>query len=201
MSNIGETYTELGEYDKAEKILLEALVLAEDIDDPWSITNPLRGLGGLYQATGEFHKAIRVLEKNVRICNEISALPEQSQNYELLYTLNKARGDYKSALDYFERYKFLNDSLFNIEKERTMDELEVKYQLEDKAKEVNLIKQEKQIRELEHEQEIKGEQNKQYFLLFGLFAFGVVLFFAIRGFIAKKKTNSQLRSQKRDHPR
>ena len=195
MSNIGETYVEMGQVDKGEKILLEALVLAEDINDPWSITNPLRGLGSLYQTTGEFHKAIRVLEKNVKICSEIDAIPEQSQNYELLYTLHKKRGDFKAALNYFELYKELEDSMYSMDKERMMDEMEVKYQLEDKANEIEKIKQEKQIEELEHEKELVGEQNKQYMLMFGLFGVAIVLFFAIRGFRTKKKANEQLKSQ------
>lgn len=195
MSNIGETYVEMGEVDKAEKILLEALVLAEDIDDPWSITNPLRGLGSLYQTTKEYHKAIRVLKKNVKICAELDALPEQTQNYELLYELYKTQGDYKSALSYFELFKELTDSLFNMNKERMMDEMEVKYQLEDKANEIDHIKQEKHIKELEHEKELKDEQNKQYMLLFGLFGIGIILFFAIRGMLAKKRANEKLQEQ------
>ncbi|MBD3635885.1 MAG: tetratricopeptide repeat protein [Crocinitomicaceae bacterium] len=195
LSNIGETYTALGEYDKAEKNLLEALVIAEDINDPWSETNPLRGLGGLYQETGEYHKAVRVLERNVKICKEIEALPELSQNYDLLYNLYKTQGDYKRALDNFEQYKYLNDSIFNMEKERIMDEMEVKYQLEDKAREIDLITQEKQIAALEHEKELESEQTKQYLLSGGLLGFAVILFFAIRGMIMKKRANEKLQEQ------
>jgi serine phosphatase RsbU (regulator of sigma subunit) len=195
MSNIGENYADLGEFYKAEKILLEALVIAERLEDPWSITNPLRGLGYLYQKTSEFHKAVRVLEKNVRICAKIDALPEQSQNYELLYTLYKSKGDYERALGYYEEFKDLTDSLFSMEKERIMGEMEVKYQLEDKANEISQIKQEDQIKDLEHRREIESEQGKQFLLIFGLIGIAVVLFFALRGMNAKKRANILLQDQ------
>ena len=194
LSNIGETYTALEQFNKAEKTLLEALVLAESIDDPWALTNPLRGLGDLYQQTGELHKAIRVLERSVKICDEIDALAEQSQNYELLYTLYKRNGDFKSSLGYYELFSELEDSLFNMEKERMMDEMEVKYQLNDKAKEIELITQDGQINDLEHQQEMDTQKNRELMLFIGLLAFAIVIVFAVRGFILKKKANEQLHS-------
>ena len=57
LCNIGETYTFLEQYDLAEETLLNALVIAEELNDSWTLTVPLMSLGYLYQTTGEFHKA------------------------------------------------------------------------------------------------------------------------------------------------
>ncbi|MEX1003284.1 MAG: tetratricopeptide repeat protein [Crocinitomicaceae bacterium] len=195
LSNIGETYIAMEKYDLAEKKLLEALRIAEDINDPWSISNPLRGLGNLYQQTGELHKAVRVLEKNVKICRKIDALAEQSQNYELLYDLYKKNGDYEKSLNYLELFKSLNDSIFDREKERMMGEMEMKYQLSDKAKEIELITKEKQIAGLEHEQEMKAQKSRQIQLIFGLIGLLIIILIAIRGFLLKKKAHQKLLQQ------
>jgi serine phosphatase RsbU (regulator of sigma subunit) len=195
MSNIGEVYTAMGEFDKAEKLLLETLVLAESIDDPWSMTNPLRALGELYQETDELHKAIRVLEKGVNICKQIDALPEQSENYNLLYQLYKKNKDYERSLQYFELYIDLNDSLFNMEKDRVMKEMQAKYELQDKAREIELITKEKHISEMEYQNEIDEQNSKLTLLILGLIAFAVILIFTVRVVILKKKANNQLRAQ------
>lgn len=195
LNNIGETYTLMGEYDQAEKILLETLVKAEQTEDPWLLTNPLMSLGELYSLTKEYHKAIKVLERNVKICEEISALPEQADNYELLYATHKANGNFEKALRYHELNRQLNDSILDLEKERQLNELEVKYQLKDKAKEIELITQEKELDHLAHIQEMDDARNKLYLTITGLVAFAIVLFFSLRNMIQKKRANEKLKEQ------
>lgn len=66
---------------------------------------------------------------------------------ELLYKSSKKLGDEKTALYAFERMTHIEDSLFNIEKNGRIAELEKKY---------NQVKNEKTIIELQQEDEIKG---------------------------------------------
>ena len=195
LSNIGETYTAMEKYSKAEKVLLEALEVADRSNDQWAMTNPLRGLGELYQRTNELHKAIRVLKQNVEICSEIGAAFEQSQNYNLLYQLHKKNGEFEKALLYHELYMGLNDSIFNKEKDQMISEMEMKYQLSDKAREIELITKQKEIASLQHDQEMQTQRSRQIFLIIGLAALAVILVIAVRNSILRKRVNQQLQEQ------
>jgi serine phosphatase RsbU (regulator of sigma subunit) len=195
LSNIGETYVFLGEYRKAEKILLEALELAKKTKDPWNITNPLRGLGKLYTLTNQIPKAVKVLEESVELSIDIDALAEQSESYNLLYQLYKSSDNYKDALYYFEKYKISNDSIFSQAKEQMSAEMEMKYQIQDKAKKIELLNTNKALDDLEHIQQISKQKNNVIYLVGGLVCFFIILLFAIRGFLLKKKANKKLRVQ------
>ena len=195
LSNIGETYLLLGDYKKAEEILLEALEIAEETKDPWNITNPLRGLGELYRLTNQNEKAIRMLDKSVKLSIQIDAIAEQSESYKLLYRLYKSIGEYKNALKYLEKYKGTNDSIFNQAKELMASEMETKYQIQDKAKQIELLNNSKIIDDLEHENEINQQKNRIIYLILGLLTFTIILTLTAIGFIIKKKANNKLTEQ------
>lgn len=62
----------------------------------------------------------------------------------------RALGDYKSALDYFVIYKNESDSVFNIERERSINEMRAKYETEKQEREIEqgkvaLMKQGKRL--------------------------------------------------------
>ena len=195
LSNIGETYLLIGDYKKAEETLLEALEIAEETNDPWNITNPLRGLGELYRLTNQNEKAIKALERSVDLSIEIDAIAEQSESYKLLYKLYKSIGDYKNALTYHEKFKITNDSIFNQAKELMASEMEMKYQIKDKAKMIELLNNAKMIDDLEHEKEISQQKNRIIYLVFGLLGFLIILIFTFIGFVIKKRANNKLTEQ------
>jgi serine phosphatase RsbU (regulator of sigma subunit) len=195
LCNIGETYTFLEKYELAEETLLEALILAEELDDSWTLTVPLMSLGYLYQKTGEYHKALHVLKRSLKLTKEIEALAEQIQTYKLLYEINKTQNKYEAALGNLESLRALEDSLFNMDSERVIEEMESQYQIEDKMKEISLLNKESEIENLKHEQEITDGKNQRIILWVGLIAIGITLFIVIAGFISKKKANNQLKSQ------
>jgi tetratricopeptide (TPR) repeat protein len=90
---------------------------------------------------------------------------------ELLYKSSKKLGDTETALKAFERMTHLEDSLFSLEKNGRIAELEKKY---------NQVKNEKTIKELQQEDEIKGLRIRVLIVLIvvALFALlAIVLFF------------------------
>lgn len=195
LSNIGEVYVLIGDYDKAETILLESLEIAEETNDPWNITNPLRGLGELYRLTNRIPEAIEVLERSVDLSIEIDAIAEQAESYKLLYKLHKSTRNYKLSLNYLEKYKAANDSIFNQAKVLMTSEMEMKYQIKDKAKKIELLNSNKVIDDLEYEKQISQQKNKVIYLVGGLIGFSIMLLFVARGFLLKKKANYKLKEQ------
>lgn len=85
---------------------------------------------------------------------------------KLLYKSNKKLGKYKESLIAFERMNTIEDSLFNIEKNGKIAELERKY---------NQAKNEKTILELQQEDEIKGLRIRVLIILIVVAIFTLIL--------------------------
>jgi signal transduction histidine kinase len=63
-------------------------------------------------------------------------------NYKLLKEYYNKIGDYKSALNAMENYSIIQDSIFNIDNRRQIEELTTKYEVTQKETENQLLKQE-----------------------------------------------------------
>lgn len=61
--NMGETWLEEGEYDKAKECYEKALEYGRTAGDSLWIASPLKGLGALYLAQGRTRKGLRCLEE------------------------------------------------------------------------------------------------------------------------------------------
>ncbi len=192
LCNIGESYTYLKQYSKAEGVLLQALALAQRVDDAWTMTVPLMSLGELYQQTDDYPKANSVLRRCLKICHEISALPEEAKTSKILYELAKSKGKTSDALFFLEKLKEIEDSIFNKDSERIIEEMEKQYQVNDKQKEIELLNKESKIKTLEYQQDIEKEKSNQKILIFGLIGVALILVLALTAFISKRNANNKL---------
>lgn len=192
LCNIGESYTYLKQYSKAEGVLLQALALAQRVDDAWTMTVPLMSLGELYQQTNDYPKANSVLRRCLKICHEISALPEEAKTSKILYELAESNGKTSDALFFLKKLKEIEDSIFNKDSERIIEEMEKQYQVNDKLKEIELLNKESKIKTLEYQQDIEKEKSNQKILIFGLIGIAIILVLALTAFISKRKANNKL---------
>lgn len=112
---------------------------------------------------GKFAEARRLADSCLAL-HKKTGNPETIANaYALIYQISTRTENYKDALNAMENYYEIQDSLTNVEKSRTINELEQKY---------NKARNEKTIREL-------AQQKRIYVLLAaaGLFALLGLLFF------------------------
>lgn len=82
----------------------------------------------------------RLIEKGLNISQEKSITSSMAGFYELAAYNHEAMGDYKSALSIFKNYKQACDTIYNIEKERSVNELRVQYDVDKKEQEANYQK-------------------------------------------------------------
>lgn len=189
LSNIGETYTVLEDYVEAEKTLLASLRLAEESENYWTMSNPLRGLGDLYRRQGRLDKAIEMLERSVEIARDINALAELAEAHELLYEFHKEQGNFAAAMANLEAYKEASDSLYNRDKAQKMNEMEIIFRTKDNARQLALAEQ-------LHEQEIAYQNKKSLWLWIGLGIFLILIIIISRSFLKSRKDARTLEEQK-----
>jgi two-component sensor histidine kinase len=68
------------------------------------------------------------------------------RNIELMrFKIDSAAGDAWSAIKYFQQYKRLNDSIFNVAKSGQIEELQIKYATEQKESDLVSVKKDRQL--------------------------------------------------------
>jgi signal transduction histidine kinase len=105
--------------------------------------------------------------------------------YYTLYEINSTVGSYKQALDYHIQYTLLKDSLLNEETTNRFVEMEVKYETDKKAREIE--DKQKAVERLEME---KKQDRSYFFVISGLILILLIVIFS--RYRAKQKANKLL---------
>ena len=176
MLNLGQVYVRKKEFKKAQDYFNQAMVHADETHNMHIKSNILRNLARLYIAKGNYSMAYRNALESLQIGQSIESVSVQSLSFGVLSEIREKEGMFKEALQYYQQYKILNDSLLDIEKQRKLTEMDALYQSEKQM-------QAMELKRLELEKS-KGEL-KQKKLLANTFitAFALVVIFGIVTFI------------------
>ena len=147
-------------------------------------------LAGYYQAERDALLSFQRFTEALTSCRQLLQVTGVEQKpfilkdtYEAMGKCYKALGQYDLALDCMDNYVSLNDSLMNTERDKALQELNVKY--ETKEKELKIV-------QMESEQRIAEERHRNRLILFCLF---VLLLFQLAAVIVwrMRKKNAQMR--------
>jgi serine phosphatase RsbU (regulator of sigma subunit) len=131
--------------------------------------------------------------QGLQLANEIGAKGETLDCYVLLAKIYKSESNYKKALEYSELLFSLNDSIYNAEKAKQIQELETQYETKKKEQQIINLENEKEIRELK----IKKQRHFTIFLLSGFISIFIFLLVLFRQNKRIRKANKLLAYQKR----
>ena len=112
---------------------------------------------------GEYARAIPVLRQGIELSERSNNAVHRYKLYLRISEAETALGRYREALDYFTSYHSQADSIFNVERERSINELRVRYDAE---------RQENMLRKSEIDL-IRQQRRFQLLLLLLLFAVGI----------------------------
>ena len=147
LSNLGNVYQYLGDYDKSREYFNRWLELPEESHDDDTKAAVRIGLGKVAMYEGNYNTAIVYFNQALRLAEQINKKIYIQITSENLSELNEKEGNYREALRYFKRYHNVYDSL---NQERTRDqihEMQVKYETEAKEQENELLRKEQEISE------------------------------------------------------
>ena len=146
-NNIAQIYENQHQYEKASKYLYQALEYLIKLDDKYNISLAYINISSLslkisatknIEEKEALYKSIEYAIKEAKsISKEVSDLKNLSISYGLEADYAVAINNYKRAYLSFVKYSELNDSIFNIEKIRAIEDVEAKYQLEKKQVELD----------------------------------------------------------------
>lgn len=166
---------------------LEAVATASDIRD--NMLPLLYNVIIPFYISGNDWKKAQLLSARYQKYNEATNTREGwSRYYKLQFQIDSARGDYRQAIDHYQKSVVFQDSLFNETKSHQVSELNVLYETEKKDKDLLLLKRGAELQA----NRIRMSDLQRNITLLVLLLSGMVLFTLLRGYRKKKKSNRLL---------
>jgi len=193
LSNIGFFYSVNGDpsITSSKKASLEAgilrsleffkkgLKIRDEIGDKNGMAQSLNNIANQYLAMKQFDKASAYLDKAMLLGIETGVVKNIMSAARNLSTIHKRKGNFKAALDNFELFIQMRDSLNNESTRKASIKSQLKYEYEKQAAADSVAhNKESEIKNVQLQKqtaEIKAKKNQQYALFGGL---GLVIIFA-----------------------
>jgi len=114
-SNLGSAYEALNYLDSTQLYYEKCYQLRKSLKNNRGLAMIAGKLGQLFFKTKNYKQANQLALEALKIGNEWQYLNETKEAYKLLYQINKQKHSNQLALDYYEKYKTIEDSLNSIE--------------------------------------------------------------------------------------
>jgi len=182
--NIGWIYKVLEDYDNAENYLKKALAIADKNQLYTSKSNIISNIAELNFRRGNTKVAIKNYLLAVDIAKQNNLKSKLQAAYLGLSDTYKAKNDYHNAFTYYVQYKQTADSILNMEKIQSIYQLQNKFELSSKQKEVDL----KNL-------ELKRQNLIRYALIVIILLNIIIILIILKIYSIKNKANKELRQK------
>lgn len=165
LTNIGSVYFEEGDLQKALAYYTKALKQDEEFGDKKLTVSTLHKIGAVYLKQGDLPKATDYAERSMALAREIGYTGDIQYAAELLSQIYQKQGKGIQALESYQLFIKMRDSINATENKQAAAEMRFKYEYEKKVSADSLkVAEEKKI----VASRFKEEQSKRYTLYGGL---------------------------------
>lgn len=152
-------------------------------------------------AAGQYEKARNYCAELNAVLSKHSVLPHIVKNYNLWFKADSSLGDYKSAIRHYQLYKYYNDSLFSIAKAQQINQLQVKYETEQKDQALQLKQQNIELLTREgqlQKSELQRARFTRNMIITGAGMMALLLILGYNRYQLKLRSNQQLQQQQQE---
>ncbi|WP_041649910.1 tetratricopeptide repeat-containing sensor histidine kinase [Marivirga tractuosa] len=180
ISNLAESYLELGQYEKAKVLLHQSTDLQEKHQFKSVLIFSYYTLGKVYTELQAFDSGIYYYENSLEMMDETSEIRDRQEVYRLIAENYAKQGAFETAYKYHQFHSIAKDSLIASERSRELEEIKTRYEVEDKIRENNnlIIQNSEKQKELAAQKELI---QLQYFI-----GASIAIFLIISIFLAYK---------------
>ena len=143
-NNLGTISYDQKKLDESLKYYLKALELYRKINDKQGIAYSYNNIGLVYLDKGEFKKSFDYFNQSLALATELKMFDFTADVYSNLTVYYKEIKDYKNAYLYYDKYNTVYDSLIGEKKSKMIRQIQAKYQLGKKTRELEELKTENQ---------------------------------------------------------
>jgi two-component system, NarL family, sensor kinase len=170
--NLGTAHLQENNYHDALAAFNQALNFAQQYGDSTRIALLLGFTGQTQTRLNNYPAAEQNLLTALRYYTNAQDLTGLSKIYDALYNLETAKGNYKKGVEFLQLYHRYKDTVFTLDRAKSLNGLEARYQSEKKEREIA------QLNVQRVEQELIITQRNRWLLVVAM-SLGLVLIFAI----------------------
>jgi tetratricopeptide (TPR) repeat protein len=185
LNSLGVLFQQKKEYMKAIGAYEESLKFKSN---DASISTTFSNLGDLYMIIGNYAKAESYLNKSYILANKVNDKRRLLNVCMVFFQLYDKTNKPLKALPFLKRGFALKDSLYDESTAEESAKLEALYNNDKKQREIEISK----IKNQQLEKNIESKNRERNILLIGSLILIVLLFWAVRSFVGKKKSNALL---------
>ena len=175
LNNVAASYKKMNKLDEALKYFSQALDIDMEMKNEKGICAHSLNIASIYTSMGKYALAGPLFEKGIKIAERNNLKPNLIEGYAEYARYYSLTNDFKKAYHFIQLEAAIRDSVQNDERTRSFAEMQTKYETEKKEKEIILLNQEKQIKDL-----ALAEGNDQRRLL--IIGIASILLISIAGF-------------------
>ena len=135
-NNIASRYDKSGKLDTALVYYQKANQMFETVNDAVGISMTLGNIASIYNQQGKINKALPIAGQSFDAAINSGSSEEILHAYQLLAETNALADRFEAAYNNHVHYSEMHDSIFNEEKNRQINELQIKYETEKKDEEI-----------------------------------------------------------------
>ena len=147
-NDLGETYSRMKQYDRAETSVQRALQAATQLGYTPGIISSLLSLGEIRLQTGRPDESFQFFNKGLPLVEALKQQQGRLRVYKGLATAHAQTGDYANAYQFQSRWVALKDSVFNEESTKKIAGVQAEYESEKKQAEIELLKKDQRVAQL-----------------------------------------------------
>jgi len=188
-------YNSVHKYALADKYTREMISLGESLGKNNEIRRDVEyDIGEYYFGKKQFPKAAAHFQaalEEAMLNNSANTIKDI--NLELFKT-DSSLGNYVSAIKHLNQYHQLNDSIFNVEKTKQIEEVEVKYETEKKEQNIKLLEKESKLQQ----NEILQAGYTRNWILGGMALLLIIMGLLVHNITLKQRANKKLGLQQKE---
>lgn len=146
--NIGDYYLQTGRYDLMISYFFNGLRLAKEMELSEDQVNAYKGISFYYQSVKDYHRSGLYADSALTLAKEYGLRHQQAALYTHLSNLSYSKQDMRLGEKYARMSRLIEDSLLSETIRKTTQELEVKYETNQKQTRIHALESEQKIQKL-----------------------------------------------------
>lgn len=188
---LGMIYEKQNELNEALQYHFKALSIRQELNDPTFVVTSYNRLAKVFIKQKAFVKAQYYLDLAISTAQKIGAKDRYTECLNSYHELYEAKGDFKTAMEYFKRYIAARDSVFSLEKKRMVEELNAQFSSDAKDRKIMTLKNKQML----NESELENKNLTLILVVIVLLSVAVVAFMTFRKSKERARINLQLQKQ------
>jgi class 3 adenylate cyclase len=189
---LGEIYADQGEFEEALQYQNKALDIAKELNARLEVAQSLIGIATTHKKMKKYSLAIPFYRQAEQIAEEIGAKLPLKEAYEGLARSYAKTGDFKKAYAYDTLFSSIKDTLYNVNNDKKIQQLQFNSDLSKKEAEISLLTADQALK--------NATIQRQRILNYAAVITGFLLILDVAGFYNRyqyiRKTNKIIKNER-----